>query len=257
MEKIKCNNCLNSYEGNFCNICGQGAIENQRLSTKEIFAHLLQRNLYFDRKLIYTFKDLFLRPEEVGLSFIRGQRKKYTKPIRYLIVVLAIYAILNYFFGASVVMEKIVHFELPFLTQELNHSLGIWNYRFYAEYQMYSGILQVLVLTAFLPFVFRKFDYNFMELLAANLYYFSTAILIVYVLMTICSSLFGYTLSLLVVNVVFLAYSFWAYYRFYQQQSFIKFIIKMVILFIYMNSVRFVVTMLFCVFSPIPGDVLH
>ena len=89
---IQCKNCGNNFEGKFCPSCGQKVI-NERNTVKHFFK-LLFASFDIDRGIIYTARVLFTYPDIVVHDYLNGKTVKYYNPLKYLIVVAGIYAIL-------------------------------------------------------------------------------------------------------------------------------------------------------------------
>jgi hypothetical protein len=256
MESITCKNCSNIYEKNYCNNCGQRAIENRRISTKEALVDFAQNTLLFDKKLLYTLKSLILQPGKVGHAYINGQRKKYTKPSRYLIFIVALYAVLIYFFQTSEVIEDFSKINFEYFTNQLNHSFSVWSYRFDVNYLFSSNVVQILILTAFLPLIFRKYNFTYLELLMVNSYYFSTTTLITFTFLTFYKMIFGISMNLGIVILIFSIYIFWAYNRFYHKENTGTFLLKILLITFITSLVRVLITLIFCFIHPIPMNIL-
>ncbi|MEQ9310885.1 MAG: DUF3667 domain-containing protein [Balneolaceae bacterium] len=91
---INCNNCNTEFEGNFCPNCGQ-KLNSGRIIFKESMRDVLEHYFDFDAPLFRTITGLITRPGTVIREYIFGKRKKYAHPIRYYILVLAVYLIIQ------------------------------------------------------------------------------------------------------------------------------------------------------------------
>jgi len=177
-----CKNCNNEFEGKFCNQCGQNIKENNRLSSGEAIKDFVATTLSSDKILIKTFIDLVRQPGTVGLAYIRGQRKKFVKPIQYLVIMLTLVAILDWLFaGSDIIKMNTQKINFPFLPFQLNHSFCVWTYRFGTEYRMSVSFAHALLFPAALLLVFRKYSYSFIELLSVNYYCFATGFFLIYI----------------------------------------------------------------------------
>lgn len=256
LKTNKCNNCQNQFEGKFCNQCGQSLKENTRLSSKEAIYDFATTTLSFDKILIQTFTALILKPGMVGLAYIQGQRKKFVKPIQYLVIMLTLVAILDWLFvGSDIIKTNARKLDIPFLSLQLNHSFSVWIYRFGTEYRLSVSFAHAILFPMALLLVFKKYSYTFVELLSVNYYYFSTAFFLVY-LMMIWSKVFGTAgLSVLTVYCFFFIYMVWAYYRFYNDETKWGYLMKIVLCFVLLNIIRMVAVFTFCWLFPVPLNV--
>lgn len=91
---MNCNNCTTQFEGNFCPNCGQRP-NNGRIVFRESARDVLEHYFDFDAPLFRTVTGLVTRPGKLIREYILGRRKSYSHPIRYYILVLAIYLIVQ------------------------------------------------------------------------------------------------------------------------------------------------------------------
>jgi hypothetical protein len=84
-----CKNCAKEFEGNYCPACGQKA-STKRFSTKILFSELIDKLLPLDRGVLYTAKHLLIRPGPMIREYLDGKRAKFTKPIQFLLIMVAI-----------------------------------------------------------------------------------------------------------------------------------------------------------------------
>ncbi len=89
-----CNNCATEFEGNFCPNCGQRP-NSGRIVFKESARDILEHYFDFDTPLFRTITGLITRPGELIREYIFGKRKSYSHPVRYYILILAIYLVVQ------------------------------------------------------------------------------------------------------------------------------------------------------------------
>jgi hypothetical protein len=114
-DYVKCLNCDQEFKGGdiFCSQCGQRK-ELSRINFKEILYEFLGSVFNWDSPFPRTLKALFSRPGKMITSFIKGERKKYYPPIRYMVVCLFI----------SILVGELIGFD-PIETQkEMNGYQG-------------------------------------------------------------------------------------------------------------------------------------
>jgi len=90
----ECKNCGTSFNGDFCNNCGQRRL-NGRLKLKDVFANSLDLLFNVDKGIIFTTKELTIRPGTVVSEYLDGKRIKYFSPFKFLIVFVAINTFLS------------------------------------------------------------------------------------------------------------------------------------------------------------------
>ncbi|MBO6523566.1 MAG: DUF3667 domain-containing protein [Balneolaceae bacterium] len=91
---MNCNNCATEFEGNFCPNCGQRP-NSGRIVFRESVRDVLEHYFDFDAPLFRTVTGLVTRPGILIKEYIRGRRRSYSHPIRYYVLVLAIYLIVQ------------------------------------------------------------------------------------------------------------------------------------------------------------------
>ena len=156
---MECKNCNNIFKGKYCNNCGQPA-DTHRLDFHFLW-HDIQHGLFhFDAGLLYSGKQLFLRPGHTIREFIAGKRVKHFKPISMVIILAVTYGLLYHNFD--------IDNTKPFINAQ-NQSV---NYAFYNEWiAMHFSWITL----ASIPFYtlgtficFRKQGYNFIEYFILN-----------------------------------------------------------------------------------------
>ena len=100
-EELECKNCHQVFAGYYCPSCGQRTIANYRLSWKDVFSDFIDNVFNLDKGFLFTLWNVLIRPGKVGRAFINGERKKYTSPIRYLIIAVAVQALFDYWLIAA------------------------------------------------------------------------------------------------------------------------------------------------------------
>ena len=81
---MNCKNCHTELleHDDYCKSCGGKVIRN-RLTLKNLFAHLSETFFNYDNKLLRTITALFSKPEAVICSYVEGIRKRYVNPISF------------------------------------------------------------------------------------------------------------------------------------------------------------------------------
>ncbi len=80
MHHNLCKNCTYTFEGNFCSNCGQKT-NTKRLDWHYIYEELKYTFLHVNSGLLFTAKQLYIRPGHMVREFIEGKRVKHYKPI--------------------------------------------------------------------------------------------------------------------------------------------------------------------------------
>ncbi len=156
----QCKNCHHSFEGNFCNHCGQQA-DVRKIDFKYIFYDLQQGLFNFDSGMLYTIKELFTRPGHSIREFLEGKRVHHFKPVSLVVILATTYAFLFHYFGKNIVEftdsgEKIYLSRIALI--------GDW---IEAHYTL--SILAIIPLFSVASYLlFKKLGYSFAEHLILN-----------------------------------------------------------------------------------------
>ncbi|MGI9525998.1 MAG: DUF3667 domain-containing protein [Weeksellaceae bacterium] len=125
--------------------------------------------LNFDKGIFYTIKEIFLRPGKTIQEFLLHDRKRLVKPIIFIIITSLIYSIINNYFQIE---EKYI--DQNGLENSTIGKLIKWIQQNYG----YANILMGVFIAFFIKLFFRKFDYNFYEILILLCYIMGIGMLI-------------------------------------------------------------------------------
>jgi hypothetical protein len=153
MAKI-CKNCKTEVTQNYCTNCGHPTIL-KRIDGKYIFQEI--RNvLNFEKGFLFTIRELAIKPGKSIIEFLNENRNRLVKPIIFLIVSSLIYSILNTFF----------HFEDSYINYSNNkESATITIFKWVQENYGYANIILAIFIGFWLKIFFRKYQFNFFEIL--------------------------------------------------------------------------------------------
>lgn len=99
-EEVDCLNCGTRYRGRHCPLCGQPAVV-KRLSTRGLFPNLLVSVLGGDNAFFNTCLNLCYRPGYMVRDYICGSRARYFQPIRMLVCLVAVFALVSFVFDSN------------------------------------------------------------------------------------------------------------------------------------------------------------
>lgn len=174
MQPQPCKNCENTFEGNFCSNCGQ-KVNTVRLNwhyLKDEFKYVF---LHVNKGLLYTAKQLFIRPGDTVREFIEGKRVQHYKPILMLFVLAGINGLIMHFFPA----EKFIY---PNSTNALSASKQIEITKKLMDLLSSHYTLFELILLPIYSFcswlAFKKYGYNYIENIIINCYATSLRLMI-------------------------------------------------------------------------------
>jgi len=87
---MTCKNCGHSIEGNYCSHCGQKA-NVKRIDLPYFLSEFSESFFQIDKGFFYSIKQLLVRPGTSIKEYLSGKRKKYFKPIAYVITLSTLY----------------------------------------------------------------------------------------------------------------------------------------------------------------------
>lgn len=86
---MECKNCSAEFQGKYCPECGQKATV-KRFSTKIVFNELIDKIIPLDKGVLFTARHLLTRPGAMLREYLAGKRALYTKPLQFLLILVAI-----------------------------------------------------------------------------------------------------------------------------------------------------------------------
>lgn len=149
-------NCWEMYEGNFCNLCGQPSAVH-RIDFHFLW-HDIQHGLFhFDKGILYSLKQLYIRPGHSIREFINGKRVDHFQPM---ILLAVFYGLLYHSFGID--NTKIFNGNDQTLVDYVSYNNWLSTH--------FSWIAQcsIPLYAIGTQLCFRKQGYNFAELLILN-----------------------------------------------------------------------------------------
>ncbi len=151
---MNCNNCNIQVPLNYCSNCGQ-AKSLKRIDGKYII-HEIEHVLHFERGILYTIRELLIKPGENVRHFITDNRTRLVKPIIFVIVTSLIYSLVNHFF----------HIEDGYVKFDGNtkSTTGLI-FKWVQEHYGYANIMMGVFIAMWAKVFFKKYNYNFFEIL--------------------------------------------------------------------------------------------
>ena len=197
-----CKKCQTKFNGNFCPNCGF-ALELKTIDGKYIFDET--RSVFnLEKGILFTVKNLFLKPGQTVREFMNEDRTKLVKPILFLIICSLIFTL----------TQQLVNFKSGFIDSQGESNfkkLFDWLSKNYG----YSNIIMTIPIALWTKIFFRKQNYNYYQIFTILSYYIGISVLI----QTIFGIINGIT-NLKVVQMGFLIgsiYVAWAIGQFFER----------------------------------------
>jgi hypothetical protein len=149
-----CIKCQNKITENYCSICGSPK-ELKRIDKNYIFSEI-GSVLNFDKGILYTTKELLIRPGVTIRKFILEDRNRLVKPIIFIIVSSLIYTFLREF----------LNFEDDYLYVDKSDTSTSTNiFKWIQNNYGYGNLLIGICIAFWTKILFKKYEYNFYEIL--------------------------------------------------------------------------------------------
>ncbi|MCI4669214.1 MAG: DUF3667 domain-containing protein [Bacteroidia bacterium] len=163
----QCHKCQNDFQGSYCPICGLPK-EVERINGKYIFTEI-GSVLNFDRGLLFTIRELFIRPGNSIRRYIHEDRNYLVKPLVFIVLCSLIYSL----------VQQFVNFEDGYVNfsdgeSGTSNAIFIWVSKNYG----YANILMSFFIAIWLSLFFRKSAYNIFEILILLCFMMGTGMLV-------------------------------------------------------------------------------
>lgn len=161
---MNCKSCEATLpeDSNYCPTCSAKVVQN-RLSLKGTWTEFIGPFFNWDNFFWLTFKDLFVRPEQVLRAYVMGARRKYFQPFSYMII-----------YGTfTVLFFKIFPLDYEEINAKPSESEAFDPAKFSEIYTANYNLFLLLTIPIFAWMgwlIFRKFKDNFAEHLVYNAY---------------------------------------------------------------------------------------
>jgi len=154
-----CKNCGHRFEGKFCNNCGQTA------ETKRIDFHYLKHEIphsffHVNAGLLYTSKQLFIRPGHAIREYLEGKRITHSQPLSFILILAGFYILLCHLLHLNLFMLSSESGQADDKTVKLNE----WMLKHYG----WLTLATIPLYTVGTYLCFRHKQYNFVEYLILN-----------------------------------------------------------------------------------------
>lgn len=206
-----CKKCNTGLNGAFCSGCGQKA-QLERINGSYI-KHEIEHLFHFEKGFLYTIRELLVRPGKNVRDFLAVNRSGLVKPITFIIITSLIYTLVNQYFHIE---EQYVQFDETKTT-----TTGLI-FKWITDHYGYANILMSVFIVFFIRLFFKKYDYNFYEILILICYVMGIGMLIT-ALFALLQGLIHFGFMQLA-GILFLAYTTFAIADFYDRRKPINYV---------------------------------
>ena len=208
---MNCKNCNAEVNQNYCPNCGD-ATEVKRIDGHYI-ANEIGHVLNFDRGILFTIKELIVRPGENVRNFISENRSRLVKPIIFIIVTSLVYSLINHFFQIE---DGYVNYE------ENQPSTTGLIFKWVQDHYGYANIIMGIFIAFWTKLFFRKYKYNFFEILILLCFVMGIGMLI-YSVFALFQGLTHFDI-MQIAGIVGFVYSAWAIGQFFDKSKFSNYV---------------------------------
>lgn len=209
-----CKKCKNEIQSDYCPYCGHPQ-EIERINGRYIISEI-GSVLNFQKGIFHTIKELLIRPGQNIRQFISEDRSRLVKPIMFILICSLTYTIFEQIFEFK---DEYIDFHVEFNDSDSVMSLI---FQWISQNYGYSNILMSVFVAIWIKIFYRKYDYNFYEILILLLFVSGMQML--------TSSFLGVLGSLTKIPIlsfgtyIVLIYVFWATAQFFDKSKMLNYL---------------------------------
>ncbi|MCB0645480.1 MAG: DUF3667 domain-containing protein [Saprospiraceae bacterium] len=244
-----CKNCASSFEGKFCNQCGQAA-DTPEINFRSVAQELQHTILQIDKGLLYTTRELLLRPGKTIRGYLEGKRVQHIKPFAYIFILSTLYALLTTLTRKSTFLADFLDGFYDGTTEsEAQSDMGLvgdivlWMSSHYA----YTTLLIIPLISLASYLCFAKMRYNYFQHLVLNSYVAGQRTAVFLLLLPFTYFITDESTNDFIDTVkVYLgiALTFWTYYQFFNTTRVYKRILLTILTYVVMLVLIFLITLI-------------
>ena len=254
---MNCKNCGREFQENFCPNCGQRKMGNSRLKLFALIGKFIDDEFDLHRGFFYTLWQLSYKPGTVARNYVRGMRKRYTAPTRFLIITLAFQALIDFLSSTRRLIREYDFYYIPFVPENLYDDMQYYNYILSTEYALSVNVIQLALFPVVFNIFFKKEKYNYTEILVVSFYYISIALIFNIAVSFVLRHVFGLYLSGEYITIFMMAVLSWAFIRFFQIDKPVLRLVKVLVALTVIVLIRvYVVPFLFSLFFPVKSELV-
>lgn len=207
-----CKKCKNEIQSDYCPYCGHPQ-EIERINGSYLISEI-GSILNFQKGIFHTIKELLIRPGQNIRQFISEDRSRLVKPIMFIIICSLTYTI----------FKQIFEFKDGYIDLQFDDSDPAIRliFQWITQNYGYSNILMSVFVAIWIKIFYKKYDYNFYEILIMLLFVSGMEMLMF--------SFFGALESLTKTPILsfgtffVLIYAFWATGQFFDKRKILNYL---------------------------------
>lgn len=166
-----CKNCNFTFEGKYCNNCGQTA-NTHEINFHSILHEVQHTFLHVDKGILYTTKQLLIRPGHTIREYLNGKRVEHFKPFSYILILSTVYALLNKVSHKLTIVEAFFEGFSEGASNGSNTQAGalVSSIQWLQHHYAYTTLLMLPIVSLASYLAFKKCKYNYFQHLILNSY---------------------------------------------------------------------------------------
>ncbi|MFN8353146.1 MAG: DUF3667 domain-containing protein [Spirosomataceae bacterium] len=208
---MTCKNCNTEVTQHYCPNCGQPA-KLKRIDGYYI-VHEIEHVLHFEKGILYTIRELLTKPGQNVRDYISENRSRLVKPIIFIIVTSLIYSVASHLF----------HIEDHYVSYtQSKQTTTVFLFGWIQAHYGYSNIMMGVFIAFWAKVFFKKYEYNFFEILILLCFVMGMAMLFLAVFAVIQ----GIThIDLMqIASMIGLVYCTWAIGQFFDKRKIVNYV---------------------------------
>ena len=224
-----CKKCNNEFQGNYCPSCGH-PLKIERINSRYIVTEI-GNVLSFQKGILYTIKELLMRPGQNIRAFISEDRNRLVKPIMFILITSLTYTLFVKIFGFN---DGYVNYNYD----DFNDTSTGLIFQWISEHYGYSNIIMAVFIAIWIKILFRKYSYNFYEILILLCFVMGMGMLML--------ALFGMIESITNSHLLeygayaFFIYAFWSIGSFFDKRKYFNYVKALISYILGMLSFTFI-----------------
>ncbi|MBK8628540.1 MAG: DUF3667 domain-containing protein [Saprospiraceae bacterium] len=257
MIKWKCKNCEQDFEGNFCNHCGQSS-NTKDINFSSVFYEIQSAILQIDKGILFTTKELLIRPGNTIREYIYGKRVKHFKPFAYILLLSTIYILLAQYSHKTTFWEEIFQGMTDSSTEiSKDNSTGRTNLfveilQWMKNNYAYTTILTIPIISLASYWSFYKAKYNYFQHLILHAYMAGQRTAIYLILIPIIYFISDQTMKDVfdvIKMIIGFLLNFWTYFQFFDKTKPFKKIVLIGLTYLLISIIFLIIIVLIMVVS--------
>ncbi len=209
-----CKKCSNEFQGNYCPNCGHPS-KYERIDGSYLLSEI-GSVLNFQKGIFLTIWELLIRPGQNIRQYISEDRSRLVKPILFILICSLTYTVFVQIFEFK---DGYIDFQIEFDNLDSARSLI---FQWITQNYGYSNILMSFFVAIWIKVFYRKYPYNFYEILILLLFV-SGMEMLMFSLLGALESLTKIRFLSYGANIV-LIYAFWATGQFFNKRKVLNYL---------------------------------